>query len=297
MQDTKLVRTCIDADPHTLVMRRQCDASSLDLLFDALSVDDPTDALAVTYEGPEELLETWRERIDRRPRNVGVVSVGEQMRSATATTPTDRNVVRGVPDPEDAEAIRSAVTGYLDAWPADGHTVAYFDSVTEFLDHWDAGTGVEFLRRLLRSLDARDTVGYFCLTPAVHDRATVREVASLFDTVVECVESTTEAVSEPSVSDCFEAVSDPRRRYVLAELTGHESTGIAEIADSVAARTSLDRQQVTASLKHVHLPKLADFGMVAYDRERERIAPGEYFERVEPYFRKAVGGDATPQTE
>ncbi|MFC7079855.1 DUF7504 family protein [Halorussus caseinilyticus] len=292
MQDTKLVRTSVDADPHKLVLRRtRGKISTLDLLFDSFSENEPTDALAVTHEGPEEFLGTWRDRIDRRPRNVGVVSVGEQMRSAAATTPSDRNVVRGVADPMDADAIRDATTGYLDAWPADGQTVGYFDSVTPLLDCWDIATTTAFVRDLLRALDARDAVGYFCLTPAAHDRATVREVASLFDTVVECVESGVEATVEPCVGDCFDAIADPRRRYVLAGVPDSESVAVADLAATVAGRSSLDRKQVESSLRHVHLPKLADFGMVAYDRERGRVERGDHFERVEPYLRKAMEVD------
>ncbi|WP_137287296.1 DUF7504 family protein [Halorussus salinisoli] len=292
MQDTKLVRTSVDADPHKLVLRRTRDElPTLGLLFDSFPENEPTDVLAVTHEGPEEFLGTWRDRIERRPRNVGVVSVGEQMRSAAAATPTDRNVVRGVADPTDADAIRDAVTGYLDAWPADGQTVAYFDSVTALLDCWNVETATEFVRDLLRTLDVRDAVGYFCLTPAAHDRATVREIASLFDTVVECVESAAEATVEPSVSDCFDAIADPRRRYVLTGIPESESVAIADLAASVAGRTSLDRQHVETSLKHVHLPKLSDFGMVAFDPERGRVERGDHFERVEPYLRKATGTD------
>ncbi|WP_435174543.1 DUF7504 family protein [Halorussus sp. AFM4] len=291
--ETKLVRTRVDADPHTLVLRRRRgDPAALSLLAEPLSAEEPTDALAVTHDDPESFLGAWRDRVDRAPRNVGVVSVGERMRSASASTPVDRSVVRGVADPADAAAIRDAVAGYLDAWPADGRTVAYVDSVTAFLDRWETDRAVGFLRGLLRAFDARDAAGYVCLTPSAHDCATVREVASLFDTVVECLEGAAEAVAAPSVSDCFEAVADPRRRSVLADLTDRGSAAVEDLTERAARRTGSDAGRVATALRHVHLPKLADFGVVAYDRERGRVEPGAHIDRIEPYLWGPTGDDA-----
>ncbi|WP_128475921.1 DUF7504 family protein [Halorussus pelagicus] len=294
MQDTKLVRTCVRSDPHTLVLRRTGDDDSrFDVLLDLLT-KEPTDAVAVTHRQSEQFLHEWRERVNRPPRNVGVVSVGERMRSSTATAaplPTDRTPLRGVADPTDTEALRAAVTGYLDAWPDGDRTLVYLDSLTDLLDSLDTSQATEFLREFFRALDARDAVGYVCLRPAAHERRVVREVASLFDTVVETVETPTTAVARPSVDDCFEAVADPRRRYALDAVSDGDPVSVPDLADRVAARSSVGRERVVTSLRHVHLPKLAAFGMVTRDRERDRIEPGDYFERVEPYLRKALGSD------
>ncbi|UPV74433.1 helix-turn-helix domain-containing protein [Halorussus limi] len=294
MQDTRLVRTCVDGDPHTLVQRRTSDENSrFDVLFDLLT-ETPTETVAVTYRQSERFLHEWRDRVDRPPRNVGVVSVGEQMRSSAATSAplsADRTPLRGVADPTDTDELRDAVTGYIDAWPDEGRTVVYFDSLTDLLGHLDAASAAAFLPEFLRALDARDAVGYFCLRPAAHDRRVVRQVASLFDTVVETVEAQTAGVARPSVDDCFEAVADPRRRWVLDAVADGDPISVPDLADRVAARSSVAYERAATSLRHVHLPKLAEFGMVAHDRERDRVAPGDRFERVEPYLRKALGTD------
>lgn len=285
MQDTRLVRTCVDGDSHTLVLRQTTgETSPLGLLYG----DDPTDVVAVTRDAPGQFLEAWRDRIGRRPRNLGVVSAGDQMRSVATACATDRNVVRAVPTLTDAEQVREATVGYLDAWPTDGQTVVYFDSITTLLDRLDADETVDVLANLCRMLDTRGADGYFCLTPSAHSRETVRTVASLFDTVVECVANAAEASSEPSVSDCFDAIADSRRRYLLGALVDRDAVPVAELADRVATRQSVDRQQVAASLVDVHLPKLVDLGMVTYDCEGGRVAPGEHFERVEPYLQQAI---------
>lgn len=289
MQDTKLVRTSVDGNPHTLVLRRTPEADSeFGPLFDLLPEDGPNDVLAVTFEQSAAFLRRWRDRIDRRPRNVGVVSVGEVMRSASSSDAPSRNVVRGIGDPTDTEGIREAATGYLDAWPADGRAVAYLDSTTELVDHLGTDDAVAFLRTFRRALDARDAAGYVCVRPAEHDCAFVREVASLFDTVVECVDSAAEASTKPSVSECFEAIADSRRRRTLAALADHGETTVADLADGVAARVDADRERVLVSLVDVHLPKLTEYGVVAYDRERDRVARGPYFDRIEPYLRRAL---------
>jgi predicted transcriptional regulator len=294
VQDTKLVRTCIDCDPHKLILRRTSDDDSrFDVLLDLLT-EDPTDAVAVTYRQSERFLHEWRERVDRPPRNVGVVSVGEQMRSSTAASaplPADRTPLCGVADPTDTDEIRAAVTNYLDGWPAGGDSVVYFDSLTDLLARVDSSVATEFLESLLRALDARDAVGYFCLRPAVHERRVVREVSSLFDTVVETVETTTPAVTRPSVDDCFHLVADSRRRYVLDAMVEGEARSVSELADRIADRSPTDRERAATSLRHVHLPKLAEYGVVAHDRGTDRVEPGDYFERVEPYLRRLRGDD------
>lgn len=288
MRDTRLVRTSVDGNPHTLVHRPPDDSRTFGPLFDLLPESGPNDVLVVTYAELTRVLQQWRERIDRRPRNVGIVGVGEAMRSTASADAPVRDVITGVADSTDAEAIRSAATAYLDAWPAEGRTVAYLDSMTELADRLGAEEAVAFLRAFRRALDARDAVGYVCLTPAAHDRRFVREVGSLFDTVVEYVDSAAELSARPSVDDCFEAIADPRRRSVLAALADDDGTPVADLADRVVARTGADRGRVAASLVDVHLPKLADLGVVAYDRGRDRVVRGDQFETVEPYLRRAL---------
>ena len=301
MQNTKLVRTTVDGDDHTLVLRRTTDDSGgFGPLFDLLGDDVAMDLLAVTHEQSQRFLQAWRERIDRQPRNVGVVSVGEQMRSATvADVPprTNRPVLRGVADPTDLDAVRETATEFLDAWGSDDRTVSYFDSLTAVVERHDAEVATEFLETFLRALDRRDAVGYFGLTPAVHDRAIVREIASRFDTVIECVDSPTEADAEPSVSDCFDVMSDVRRRCALVELADGEASSVAELARRIGDRTATDADRVQASLLNVHMPKLAGRGFVAYDRDGGRVAAGPHFERVVPYLRKAMGGEKSRLAE
>ena len=233
MQDTRLKRTRVGGDPHTLVLRRSRDEP---FPMHLLSGEELEDVLAVTYGDPSALLRAWCDRVGRRPRNAGVVSVGGRMRSATATSGTTapsepttagestttststapkaphRNVVQGVADPANVSGVLDVALGYLDAWPRDGRSVAYFDSVTALLEHVNADAATDFLADLLRALSERDVVGYFCLTPSAHDCATVRAVTSLFDTVIECIDETvadSNATADPNTTANPSTTADP----------------------------------------------------------------------------------------
>lgn len=278
-------------------------------MFDLLPDDDePTDALAITYQESARFLHEWRNSADRLLRNVGVLSLGEQMRSS-ASIPTEQNsatdqpptpleqrtpatpghpTIRGVADPTDTEAIHATVKSYLETWPEDGQTVVHFESVTKLVESLGADDAIDFISALLETLDAYDAVGYFCLTPAAHNRTVVNQITSLFDTVVECVEKAPEPTPDPSVSDCFDALANSRRREVLVEVGDRYEVSVEDLTNKVATEESTSRKQVKTSLMHVHLPKLADHGIVAYDREQGLVARGEQFEEVESLLEKAI---------
>ncbi|WP_134671908.1 DUF7504 family protein [Halorussus marinus] len=183
--EAKLIRTCVDADPHTLVFRRSHrDRTPFALLAD----DDPDDVLGVTFDRPAGFLEDWTARVGTRPRRVGVVGVGDRMRSTAASAGSDSNAVRGVADPTDGAAIRAAAADYLDAWPDDGRAVVCFDSATALLEHRPVNEAADFLVDFRQLLDEHGAAGYVCLDPSAHDSDAVRTIGSLFDTVVECLD-------------------------------------------------------------------------------------------------------------
>ncbi|WP_415380425.1 ArsR family transcriptional regulator [Halosimplex sp. TS25] len=84
------------------------------------------------------------------------------------------------------------------------------------------------------------------------------------------MQSKTSAVTTDAL---LEAVADPRRRELLEHL--HEkdvdAIGVDQLADELCARPdcatafSSDRERVSVQLQHVHLPKLADTGVLAFD--------------------------------
>ncbi len=70
-------------------------------------------------------------------------------------------------------------------------------------------------------------------------------------------------------------MANRRRRHVLAYLRGHphEDIAIDDLTSRVIARELMDGdgpvdpESVSATLHHVHLPKLADAGLIEYDAD------------------------------
>lgn len=83
--------------------------------------------------------------------------------------------------------------------------------------------------------------------------------------------------------DMFEALAHQRRRYLLYSMLDGDGCSLRELAGRVADWESSsdgddadedDVERVYASLYHAHVPKLADLGIVEFDRRDETIAAG-----------------------
>lgn len=74
-----------------------------------------------------------------------------------------------------------------------------------------------------------------------------------------------------SADTTFSLLADGQRRRVLAylsEMQG-ETADVGDLAEHVA--DEVDRRRALTALYHVHLPKLADAGVVEYDRRSETV--------------------------
>lgn len=84
--------------------------------------------------------------------------------------------------------------------------------------------------------------------------------------------------SELSTSTAFELASSARRQLVAAVLSERVEPLtldelVAEIARSEGAASPGEGDAIRLELHHCHLPKLADAGLVRYDRETNRLTP------------------------
>lgn len=108
--------------------------------------------------------------------------------------------------------------------------------------------------------------------------------------------------ADRSLDIAFDVLSDRRRRHILASLRDRgREIAISELAEDIAARDTgvfrgevpphanetrmegaEDRvQELTASLYHVHIPKLEDAGIVEYDPDRDVVRPTASTQQVE----------------
>lgn len=88
------------------------------------------------------------------------------------------------------------------------------------------------------------------------------------------------ALTTPELSDMFELLTHPHRRYVLYYLTTESNTATIDTLVSAIATwdggqtgpdRNTDRDALEAALHHKHLPKLADAGMITVSADSDSI--------------------------
>lgn len=86
--------------------------------------------------------------------------------------------------------------------------------------------------------------------------------------------------------ELFDALADGRRRRFLWALAKRDLQGGES---SVADASELTAVSTDARFYHVHLPKLADAGLVEWDRGTDEIARGPRFEHARRLLELAYG--------
>ncbi|WP_227353391.1 DUF7344 domain-containing protein [Haladaptatus salinisoli] len=96
----------------------------------------------------------------------------------------------------------------------------------------------------------------------------------------------------------FEILTNARRRYALAYLRSQaDAVSIGELAEEVAAWehdtttelvSSKERKSVYTSLYQTHLPKMADAGVVEYDRQRGVVRLRDTADELDDYLSPAA---------
>jgi hypothetical protein len=107
--------------------------------------------------------------------------------------------------------------------------------------------------------------------------------------------------SDLSYDDCFDLLSNHRRRYTLhyIQQNGEEAT-IGELSDQIAAwenETEVDevsydqRKRVYTSLQQVHLPRMEETDIINFDDREGTIEVGETAENLDIYLEIVQGRD------
>ena len=78
----------------------------------------------------------------------------------------------------------------------------------------------------------------------------------------------------------FEALAAVQRRRLLFALTDHNPQQIDEMSGVPWSLSESEAEMTTNH--HVHLPKLADYGFVDWDRNEQVITKGPRFDEIEP---------------
>lgn len=103
----------------------------------------------------------------------------------------------------------------------------------------------------------------------------------------------------------LELCKDQHRRIVLGFLAENpQSMTMNDVTEAIvkhnhhAPRSAVSAKTITGiqnELHHVHLPKLADSGLIEYDAQRQRVEPAGQFDRIEPHLSALL--DADPDLE
>ncbi|SEV89276.1 DUF7344 domain-containing protein [Natrinema salifodinae] len=100
----------------------------------------------------------------------------------------------------------------------------------------------------------------------------------------------------PDLDTLYDLLSAARRRYVLYYFLKYDQATVDELGQRIAAREhegSIEGESaelveaVTVSLIHKHVPRLADHGLVTYDRRNDEIGVGERFEAIRETVERA----------
>lgn len=155
-------------------------------IYEDLGQPSPTETnlLVITYgQDLETWVSNWKAQVGELPDNFGLISVGEQTRSAVGTS--SPQLVESVPDPRNLTGLGIQTSQYLERWSnTDATTVICFDSLTALLQFVETDTAFQFLHVLSGRVESVDGQAYYCLNPNAHDRQTVATFETLMDAVI-----------------------------------------------------------------------------------------------------------------
>lgn len=103
-----------------------------------------------------------------------------------------------------------------------------------------------------------------------------------------------------SFDEVLDLCRDEHRRILLAVLSEREQVSIEQLTADIVqhnhhatvAEISDDMEsRIRTSLHHKHLPRLADAGLLEYDRDAKRVQRTDEFDRVQPHLASILDAD------
>ena len=149
------------------------------------------DVLVVTFtDTPDDVIQRLRSQVTATaPSKIGIISVGDSTRSATATDgggPTGPVAISTLSSPGDLTGMGITITEQLSDWVGDGNQIAIcFDSLSMLLQYADIDRAFRFLHVITGRLRSVDAIAHFHMDPTVHDERSLNTIKTLFDTAVE----------------------------------------------------------------------------------------------------------------
>jgi Halobacterial output domain 1 len=207
----------------------------------------------------------------------------------------DSNAI-SLASPASLGRLETTIHLYLDQWSVnDEETVLCFDSISSLLRHVDRTTGFRFLYSLTEYLRQQSVLAHFHIDPDLHDNATIAMMCSLFD----AVHGRSEDVENVSADVLLTLLGAPRRRLVCRYLSEvADPAPISAITERIAewegagTASENERERVHITLHHVHLPELADTGVL--ERDGEMVSSTVESGTLDRYVR-LTANDSSPE--
>lgn len=284
----------------TLLLGDENDDAALDV------APESTNVLVVSVaRSMRAVVEEWRRRAGI-PDALGLITYAEFDRSASAAAsgqpsrqplPGSNITVTSMSDPGDLRRLGTALTLYLDDWvDTPRQTLVYVDALSPFVDAGGIESTFQFLHLLVQSADELDADVVVGLDPSTTDERTINTYRPLFDRVVDV--TTTDTLDE---DELHALLSNPRRRFVLRSLFERPILELDRLASRLAcwendtdSPTDAERRRAYIALASVQVPRLAEAGIVSFDRtaERVRLTDGDWSaDRLKRYLATPLDDD------
>jgi predicted transcriptional regulator len=286
-----------------LVKRPSTDPAGRSACLEALSAADAgsVNLLRITRsESPSDWLRFWRTEgdLDVADHRIVMVRPEDGLRCSAGTTTASRAGTTDVsmPEPESDVSVtvvptdddtfhqlQATVADVLDDWAdADSPPLVCGGSVVGLLETVDPDGGLRSLQQLLDHLRAAGARVHFHIDPERVTDADCRALDRVFDRIVGDPQAVPPAPApEASPDVVFELLGHDCRREVVRLLGAmEEPIGVDELASRVGQRRGgpestrvAPERKTKVDLYHNHLPKLADAGVVSFDREAGTVRP------------------------
>lgn len=89
------------------------------------------------------------------------------------------------------------------------------------------------------------------------------------------------SATQTRADELFDALGHRQRRELLVALLDHNPQDMTPtVAEEVPDEAAPVEEVV--EMTHIHLPKLAEYGYITYDRETEEVSKGPAFDEIRP---------------
>ena len=86
----------------------------------------------------------------------------------------------------------------------------------------------------------------------------------------------------PDTDDLFQVLANPYRRRLLVALLDHNPQDDVPITSAGVTMEDEELERLLLEFRHVHLPKLDEYGFVDWNREHEAVVKGPQFDEIRP---------------